>query len=175
MLRLVTLISLLLLSLATAGGVSASVSYIPGTTIAMTGSNTDVRFDVASALHGYTALPPQLDTTTMTFSGVFYGKNIGWIEFSTGSYQVSLDCDDIDISTLSDSNICHLRGTGWNDNIGEIDFSNVVYNHTTGLLSGSATALDMTIDLSGIALPLRPVELTISEITASSDATLTVS
>jgi hypothetical protein len=82
MLHLLTLISLLILSLATAGGVSASVNYTPGVMIAMTGSNTAVRFDVASALHDYTALPPQLDRDSRTFSGAFYGKHIGWIELT---------------------------------------------------------------------------------------------
>jgi hypothetical protein len=144
--------------------------------IAMTGSNTAVRFDVVDVLQIYqnqnpwitTATWPVLDTTTRTFSGAFYGKHIGWIELT----HVWLSCGQSLNALTSD---CSLTGTGENENVWEIDFSNVVYKPSTGLLSGSATAQDMTIDLSGIALPLRPIELIVSSITASQNATLTVS
>jgi hypothetical protein len=149
----------------------------------MTGSNSDVRFDVASALQDHqianiwteTATWPTLNTENLNFSGAFYTRKFEWIEFSTGSYQVKLDCNGGNIWSLSESNNCHLTGTGWNDHIWEIDFSSVLYHPSTGLLSGSAKSFAWDIDLSGIILPLRPVELIISEITASQNAILTVS
>jgi hypothetical protein len=167
MLRRIILISLLFLSLATAGWVSASVTL--GATITMTGSNTDVRFDVASALYWYTVIAPEIDRDSLVFSGAFYGNNIGWVEFT----HVKLDCGTQLLNNIISD--CILTGTGYNENIWDIDFWSVIYNSHTWILSGSATAQGMMIDLSGIILPLRPVELTISEVTVSQNAILTVS
>ena len=50
MFRTLVLISLLLSSLTLVEGTSAAVTYTPGAMIAMTGSNTGVRFNVASIL-----------------------------------------------------------------------------------------------------------------------------
>ncbi len=50
MLRFILFIALLLSSLTLVESMSATVIYTPGAMIAMTGSNTDVRFDVASVL-----------------------------------------------------------------------------------------------------------------------------
>jgi hypothetical protein len=141
MLRILLFISLLLSSLTLVESTSASVTYTPGATIAMTGSNSDVRFDVASALisNSSTESAPALDTTSLKFTGTFYGSGIGWIVFATGSNQVSLDCGIQPLSALSSN--CSLIGIGWSENVGDIDFAGVTYSPTTGLISGSALTL----------------------------------
>ena len=144
MLRFILLISLLLSSLTLVESTSATVIYTPGASIAMTGSNTDARFDVASALYDLQLAnpadevknPPALDRDTRTFTGTFYGSGIGWIVFASGSNQVSLDCGIQSIASLTAN--CTLTGTGWNENVGDIYFAGVVYNPGTGRLSGSA-------------------------------------
>jgi hypothetical protein len=110
MLRLFLLISLLVSSLTLVGRVHASVTYTPGASIAMTGTNTSVRFDVASVLiaNSSTETAPTLDTTTLEFTGTFYGSGIGWIVFASGSNQVSLDCGAQSLDNLSA--LCSLTG-----------------------------------------------------------------
>ena len=177
MLRLFLLISILFASLISTTDVSAAVTYTPGALIAMTGSNSDVRFDVAPVLGVYDAIPTLVtNTPTKTFTGAFYGSGIGWIMFSTGTYQVALDCGAQPLSTLSSD--CTLTGTGWSENVGDIYFSSgttVTYDHNTGLLSGSVITFVGGLSLSGIALPLRPIELKEASMIANSAATLTVS
>ncbi len=57
--------------------------------------------------------------------------------FSTGTYQVSLDCGAQSLSTLTVD--CTLSGTGWSELMGDVGFGSVTYDHTTGLLIGYAT------------------------------------
>ena len=113
---------------------SVEASYLPGANIAMTGSTYTARFDIASELFGSAVSIPNLDTTTTipTFSGAFYGSGIGWIMFATGSYQVSLDCGGQSLNGLTTN--CHLSGTGWSENVGDVGFSAIQYNPHTGLL-----------------------------------------
>jgi hypothetical protein len=174
MFRTLVLISLLVSSLTLVSGVQASVIYAPGAMIAMTGSNSDVRFDVASALisNSSTESAPALDTTSLKFTGTFYGSGIGWIVFATGANQVSLSCSEA-LNHLTAN--CTLTWLGWNENVWDIDFSQVKYNPTTGLLSGSVLTFAWDISLTGIALPLRPVTLNESTLVANHSATLSVS
>lgn len=143
MLRFILFIALLLSSLTLVESTSATVIYTPGAMIAMTGSNTDVRFDVASALYDYkianptadVASRPALDTSNvsnLTFTGTFYGSGIGWIIFASGSNQVSLSCSEA-LNVLTSN--CTLTGTGWNENVGDIYFAGVVYDPNTGRLT----------------------------------------
>lgn len=117
MFRLSIIISTLLASFILCYEESAASTYTPGATITMTGSNSSVRFDIASDLYdnGADASPPALTTATKTFTGAFYGSGIGWIEFSTGTYQVSLDCGAQYLSGLTLD--CVLSGTGWSENV----------------------------------------------------------
>ncbi len=176
MFRLFLFISILFGSLIIPTGVSASVTYTPGAIIAMTGSNSDVRFDVATALIGYDATIPVLETATRTFSGAFYGSGIGWINFSTGSYQVSLNCGAQYLSGLTSN--CTLTGTGWSENVGDIYFSSgttITYDRITGYLSGSVITFAGDLSLDGIILPLKPITLNEASMIANHNATLTVS
>lgn len=176
MLRLFLFISILLGSLIITVDVSASVTYTPGAIIAMTGSNSEVRFDVAAPLMGYDATVPALVTGTRTFTGAFYGSGIGWINFSTGSYQVLLNCGVQSLGSLTSN--CTLTGTGWSENVGDIYFSSgttVTYDRTTGLLSGSVITFAGDLSLTGIILPIKPVELNETSMIAHHNATLTVS
>ncbi len=178
MFRILLLISLLVSSLAFVSEISASVTYTPGPSIAMTGTNTNTRFDVASALSasGIIDMDPALLTSNKTFTGTFYAKNIGWILFASGSNQVSLNCGGQSLSNLLAN--CTLTGTWWSENVGDIYFSSgniITYNPNTWLLSGSAMSFAWDIDLTGIALPLRPVILNESTLVANHIATLSVS
>lgn len=83
MFRLSAIISILVYLLTLTSGASAMI-YVPGTTIAMTGSNNEVRFDIANDLITFDAIPAALISSTMNFTGAFYATGIGWIEFSTG-------------------------------------------------------------------------------------------
>jgi hypothetical protein len=84
----------------------------------MTGSTTSVRFDIASELYSSDAYSPYLDTNSRDFDGTFYGSGIGWVMFSTGTYQISLDCGAQSLSTLSTD--CTLSGTGWSELVGDV-------------------------------------------------------
>lgn len=152
----------------------SSVVYTPSEYIVMTGSNNDVRFDVKTVLTGFDAGVPTLDTVTLGFTGTFYGSGIGWIMFSTGIYQVELDCWWAQAINNLTAN-CGLTGTGWNENIGEIDFWWVDYNPYTGLLEWTAYSYIGDISMNGIALPLKPVELNETNIIAGTGVTLSVS
>ncbi len=177
MFRLFLFIWVLIVSLTIHGEVDAANSYTPGAMIALTGSNSSVRFDVANDLIGFDATIPTLITGTQRFSGAFYGTGIGWIEFSTGSYQVWLDCGGQYLSGLTMN--CTLTGTGWSENVWDIYFNSgttVIYNPNTGYLSGSAISFVWEIDLSGIILPLRPVAINESTtLIANHNVTLSVS
>lgn len=94
------------------GPVSAA-QFIPGNYIDMTGSNASVRFDIASELYSSDAFSPYLISGSRDFDGAFYGSGIGWVMFSTGVYQVSLDCGAQSLSTLTAN--CTLSGTGWSE------------------------------------------------------------
>ncbi len=172
MLRLLIFILVFIAILTPSNEVVAS-SYSPGATIIMTGSNMDVRFDVASDLSTFDATVPTLETATKTFTGAFYATGIGWIEFSTGAYHVGLDCGAQSLNSLTSN--CTFTNTGWSENIGEIGFTGVQYNPSTGLLEWYATSHMGDINLTGIALPLRPVRIMGTSIIANHNATLTVS
>ncbi|MBX9809184.1 hypothetical protein K2X92_02220 [Candidatus Gracilibacteria bacterium] len=150
-------------------------SYTPGANIAMTGSNSMVRFDVRADLFGFDSIPATLDTTQVspTFTGAFYGTGIGWIVFGTGADKVILDCGIQSISTLTTN--CQLSGTGWSENIGDIVFDGVEYNPNTGLLEGTGSSNIGDIFFDNIALPLRPVIINESNLKAIHNATLSVS
>jgi len=77
--------------------VSAAMSFQPGATIALTGSNDEVFFDVVDDIFdaGTTGIPPVLHTDSSTFSGTFYLTGAGWVDFATGSARVELDCDQL--------------------------------------------------------------------------------
>ncbi len=171
MFRLSIIISILIFSFTLTRGVSAS--YTPGASIVMTWSNTEVRFDVAADLFTFDATVPTLQTASRFFTGAFYGSGIGWIEFSTGTYQVWLNCGAQPINTLMSN--CSLTNTGWSENIWEVGFAGVAYNPTTGLLEWKATSNMWDIDLTGIALPLKPVLLNGSNIIANHSTSLSVS
>ena len=178
MFRLSIFISVLLTSFFLFYSESIASNYIPWATIAMTGSNSSVRFDIASDLYnnGASATAPALTTANAKFTGAFYGSGIGWIEFSTGTYQVSLNCGAQPLDNLSSN--CTLSGTGWSENVWDIYFSSgntITYNPNTGYLSGSAITFVWNIDLTGIALPLRPVTINESDIVANHAMNITVS
>lgn len=175
MLRILLFIIILLVWCFSYRETFASVVYTPGEYIVMTGSNNDVRFDVKAALVGFWVGAPTLDTVTLGFTGAFYGSGIGWIMFSTGIYQVELDCWAQTINPYNLTTNCSLTGTGWNENIGEIVFWWVNYNPLTGLLEWSAYSYMGDIDMSGVALPLKPVELNETNVIAGTGVTLSVS
>jgi hypothetical protein len=134
MFRILLFISIFLYALTLVENTSASVIYTPGASLAMTGTNTSVRFDVASALStsSITDMDPALLTSSKTFTGTFYAKNIGWIVFASGSNQVSLNCGGQFLSNLTAN--CTLTGTGWSENVGDIYFSSgttITYNPNT--------------------------------------------
>ena len=119
--RLILIIAIFLLSFTLVNGVAGPgpiVPFTPGAHIDMTGSNTSVRFDIASDLYGYGAFSPYLLSSSRKFDGAFYGSGIGWVMFSTGTYQVSLNCGAQSLSTLTAN--CTLSGTGWSELIGDI-------------------------------------------------------
>jgi hypothetical protein len=172
MLRLSIVISILAYLLSFINGAYAS-SFTPGAVITMTGSNSDVRFDVAADLFWFDAVAPALISGTKTFTGAFYATGIGWIEFSTGGYQVWLDCGAQSITTLSTN--CTLTNSGWSENIWEVGFTNAQYNPNTWLLEWKASSNMGDISLSGIALPLRPVIINESNIIANHASQITLS
>ncbi len=97
---------------------SASVVYIPAPHIYLTGTTSDVRFDVSEPLFGSSYSGAYIDTTTRYMSGVFYIQSIGWAMASTGSYQVILDCGS---QTMDDLVLpCQFSGSGWSENTGEL-------------------------------------------------------
>ena len=157
--------------------VSALTTYIPGAHITMTGSNSDVFFDVGDDIFmaSTTASAPTLHTLTETFSWAFYLSGAGWIDFSTGSYQVELDCGIQSLNSLSTP--CILSGTGYGELIGDVMFDGyVLYHPDTGLLSGTASTWVWVYDFSGVSLPLRPAAFTTgNSILANHQASLSVS
>jgi hypothetical protein len=70
------------------------IDYTPANSISLSGSSSEVRFDVSQVLYdGLSPVShPNLNTTTKTFSGAFYARDIGWIDFSTGTYTTKIDC-----------------------------------------------------------------------------------
>lgn len=95
----------------------SAVSFVPASDIYMSGTTTDLRFDVTSAIvdSGSTVLPPHLHTDTKSFSGAFYLSGAGWVQFDTGSYVVSLDCGSQSLDSLT--NNCKLYGSGYSETI----------------------------------------------------------
>ncbi len=175
MFRIIILISTLILTFFIAN--EASAAYTPWAYIAMTGSTASgTRFDVASTLFGFDATVPALETSTRFFTGAFYTQNLGWIIFATGWYQVSLDCGAQPLNNLIAN--CILTGTWWSENGGNIFFSSgtvVTYNRSTGLLGWKVLSYVWDIDLTGIALPLLPVQINESNIIANHNSQLTIS
>lgn len=111
-------ICILLMSISLFWVDSLFASYTPGPTISLTGSTSDVRFDVAEPLFGTVYSGAYLDTATRNMSGAFYIQDIGWSLLSTGSYQVELDCGGQPLGNLTSQ--CQFSGSGWNENIGEL-------------------------------------------------------
>jgi hypothetical protein len=150
---------------------AANAWFVPGASIAMTGANSEVQFDVADDLLSSIAVWPSLITTSSTFTGAFYASGIGWIEFHTGSYTVWLNCAE-PLSGLKVN--CPLTNTGWSENIWEIGFAGTEYNPTTGLLEWKISSNMWDIDLTGIILPLKPVEINESTLVANHNSTISV-
>lgn len=154
----------------------SGVTFTPATTLYFHWSNGSVNFDVAPFFDydvNATEKPGSLDTDTAQLSGTFYASGIGWIQFSTGSYQVRIHCNQ---SFQSQTNSCMFTGTGWSDTVGEIDFTNLTYSSTGGTLSGFIHSFLGDISLDGIFLPLRPAHF-IDEsepVIAQSDYTFTI-
>ncbi len=80
------------------------------------------------------------------FDGWAWSPNIGWISFNctntnycgTINYGVTIGLDGQTIS-----------GWAWSPNIGWIDMSGALYNETTGLISGTASAVTGTLEADG--------------------------
>lgn len=136
--------------------------YVPAPHIFMTGTTDDVRFDVADPIYTESATisKPYLDTATLEFHGGFYIPWYGWVNLSDGSYQVSLDCGWVSISSLSAS--CQLTGNAWWETVWAVDFSDVDYNPTTWMLEWTLHSNVWDLDIGGIFLPLKPAILSTS-------------
>lgn len=93
------------------------ISYTPAPQIYLSGANSDVHFDVAGVLFDSGSAVPavHLNTSTKSFSGVFYLSGAGWVMMSTGSYSVAIDCGSQSLSSLTAS--CTLSGTAYSENI----------------------------------------------------------
>lgn len=153
---------------------SGYVKYTPANTIALSGSNTQVRFDVATEI--YTTFfpasppvpPPSLSTVTRSFSWAFYLSGAGWVLMSTGSYTTRLDCGIQYLSWLTSN--CILSGSAWSETIGDIVFDRrVEYMRDTGTLSGKISTLIGDVSLDGVILPLLPTTLSGSSYTGMAD------
>lgn len=156
----------------------AAIIYTPGNTISMTGTTSESRFDVAELLFwafGSNDYKPVLVTSTKTFSWAFYVNAIGWIEFNTGSYQVSMNCWAQPLNNLTSN--CNLSWTGWSELVWEVNFRSIEYLHTTRTLSWSIKSNAGDFSVSGIPLPLKPAELNedITKLKANTTATFSIS
>ena len=136
------------------------VKYTPAPKIFLSGSNSDVRFDVAQVLYDSSSLIPAayVDTTTKTFSGAFYLSGAGWVLLNTGTYVTRLDCWGQYLSGLTTN--CTLSGSAWSETIGDIIFDRrSEYLPTSGTLSGKISTNIGDISLDTIMLPLLPMNL----------------
>jgi hypothetical protein len=108
----------LLISCLSLGEGFASVTkiYTPAPQISLTGTTSDVRFDVEQVLYdeSSTFSGAYLDTTTQNMSGAFYMSEIGWALMSSGAYQVKIQCSQ-SLSVLTSQ--CQFTGSGWAENI----------------------------------------------------------
>lgn len=157
---------------------SSAYTFTPGTSIAMTGASSDVRFDVRESLFasGIVDKYPTLTTSTQTFSGAFYLSGAGWVLFNTWSYQVNFDCGTQSLSLLTTP--CTLSGTAWGEMVGDVIFQDrkVSFDPKTALLSGTMSTYVGDYSLSGIILPLIPAGFTEwKTVSANHEATLTIS
>lgn len=175
MFRVLILISTIILSFVITN--EANATYTPWAYISLTWTTASgTRFDIASSLFSFDASAPMLETATRFFTGAFYVQDLWWIMFSTGIYQISLDCGGQPLNNLTAN--CVLTGTWWSENSGDIFFSSgttVTYDHLTGLLGWKIISYIWEIDLTGIALPLLPVTLKESNIIANHNSQLSVS
>lgn len=132
-----------------------------GNRIGITGASSDVVIDARAIIDaGATVGPAIFDAQTNTLSGGMYIKGIGWAAFATGGYQVTMsDCPPLKHS-------CALNGTGWSDQIGEIDFSGVSYSRIAQKLQGSIRTHAGNFSLDGIDIAYGPASI-------SSGSTLT--
>lgn len=154
-----TLITLMSAGMTAVFSAVPSVSYTPSATIPLSWSSTSgVRMDTAGIIYnsGASVGAPVFNTSSKSFSWGFYITDYGWATFSTGSYQVGLNCGSQYLSGLTAN--CTLTGTGWSDTIGEIGFSGVQFIPRSRTLSGSITSFVGNFDVSGIALPLGKAE-----------------
>ena len=153
----------------------AATTYSPGSTIAMTGSNGEVFFDVTDDLFGYPIPRPSFDTMLGTFSWAFYLSWAGWVDFLTGSYSVALDCgaQSYDALTLP----CTLSWVAYGEIVGDVLFDRqVLFDPTTWRLSGTASTYIWVYDFSGITLPLLPASFVLgNRVTADNEKDLSLS
>jgi hypothetical protein len=108
----------LLISCLSVGESFAGVTktYVPALQISLTGTTSDVRFDVEQVLYDESSIfsGAYLDTSTQNMSGAFYIQDIGWALMSSGVYQVKIQCSQ-SLSTLTSQ--CQFTGSGWAENI----------------------------------------------------------
>ena len=136
------------------------VKYTPAPRIFLSGSNSEVRFDVAEVLYNSSSLIPApfIDTNTKIFSGAFYLSGAGWVLWNTGSYVTNLDCWSQYLSWLTSN--CTLSGYAWSETIGDIVFDRrVEYLPANGTLSGKISTNMGDISLDTVILPLLPMNL----------------
>ena len=84
-----------------------------------------------------TVSSPYLDTPTRQFHGAFYLSGAGWVDFSTGSSLVSLDCGAQLLSGLTLS--CGITGTGYAEIVGDVVFSGAFFHPNTGEITGTVS------------------------------------
>lgn len=135
----------------------AWVTYIPASTLTLTGANSEVFFDVEDEIvNAGTSVPsPRFSTVTKTFSWSFYLTWAGWVDLWATWYGVSLDCWAQSLDNLSVP--CQLIGTWYSEVIGEVLFDgDVIYNPGNWLLSWSASTFLWEYDMTGVMLPLLP-------------------
>lgn len=99
------------------GFASMTKTYTPAPQISLTGTTSDVRFDVAAPLFGSPFSGAYLDTNTQNMSGAFYIRDIGWALMSSGAYQVKIDCGIALKDILPTTPQCQFTGSGWAENI----------------------------------------------------------
>jgi hypothetical protein len=154
-----------------------ALSYTPASVITLTGSDGGVFFDVDDDIFtASTSVPwPRLMTATATFSWAFYLTGAGWVDFSTGSYSVSLDCGAQSLSALVSP--CTLSGVAYSEVIWDIIFDRrVEYDGSRGSLSWSIATFVWDYTFSGVSLPLLPaVFAEISPFLARHDRPLSIS
>ncbi len=137
-------------------GNALSYTFTPGPQIALSWGTSSVYFDVwwAIVASGSTVPAPYLDTTTREFHGAFYLSGAGWVDFSTGSYSVTLDCGVQSLSSLTFP--CSVIGTAYGELVGDVVFSSVTFDPNSWILSWSLDTFIWSFMISGGSLPILP-------------------